>query len=242
MKVLSIGNSFSQDAHRWLSWLAAKNGAAVETVNLYIGGCSLETHWKNAAADLGYYELERSGGHAERLISIGEALRMDRWDVITLQQVSSCSGLADTYVPYLKSLASMVRQYQPQAKLYFHQTWAYETDSTHPGFSHYGCSQIRMYEQIVETAQWAANSIDAVLIPVGDAIQALRQLPAFDYGNGGRSLCRDGFHLSLDYGRYAAAAVWLAVLSGKPVTKGDLPDADPALLAEIRRTVNQLLA
>ena len=104
----------------------------------------------------------------------------------------------------------MVRQLQPRAKLYFHQTWAYETDSTHPWFPQYGCDQGRMYEQIVETTRWAANSIDAALIPVGDAIQTLRQLPAFDYGNGGRSLCRDGFHLTLDYGRYAAAAVWLA--------------------------------
>ena len=43
-------------------------------------------------------------------------------------------------------------------------------------------------------------------------------VPEFDYKNGGISLCRDGFHLSLDYGRYIAAAVWLRVLSGKPVS------------------------
>ena len=29
MKLLSIGNSFSQDAHRWLHWLAAENGVFI---------------------------------------------------------------------------------------------------------------------------------------------------------------------------------------------------------------------
>ena len=42
MKLLSIGNSFSQDAHNKLHALAKANGVTLETVNLYIGGCSLE--------------------------------------------------------------------------------------------------------------------------------------------------------------------------------------------------------
>ena len=54
MKVLSIGNSFSQDAHKWLHKLAENNGVDLETVNLYIGGCSLETHWKNAKENNAY--------------------------------------------------------------------------------------------------------------------------------------------------------------------------------------------
>lgn len=39
----------------------------------------------------------------------------------------------------------------------------------------------------------------------------------------------------------AAAAVWLAVLSGKPVTKGIFPGADLSLLTLIQKTVNQIV-
>ena len=41
LKVLSIGNSFSQDAQKWLHQLAAENGVELQAVNLYIGGCTL---------------------------------------------------------------------------------------------------------------------------------------------------------------------------------------------------------
>lgn len=42
MKLLSIGNSFSTDAQRWLRDLAAAEGHDLYCVNLYIPGCSLE--------------------------------------------------------------------------------------------------------------------------------------------------------------------------------------------------------
>ena len=62
----------------------------------------------------------------------------------------------------------------------------------------------------------AARLIGAEIIPVGDAIQYLREnVKEFDYSAGGLSLCRDGFHLSLLYGRFAAAAVWYKTLTGK---------------------------
>ena len=47
MNVLAIGNSFSQDATRYLSQIAQKGGDTLSVANLYIGGCSLETHFRN---------------------------------------------------------------------------------------------------------------------------------------------------------------------------------------------------
>ena len=41
MKVLAIGNSFSQDATRYLHQIAKANQFDLKVVNLYIGGCSL---------------------------------------------------------------------------------------------------------------------------------------------------------------------------------------------------------
>lgn len=241
MKICSIGNSFSQDAHKWLHKLAKNNGIELETVNLFIGGCSLQTHWENVEGNNAYYDLEVNGNAAERKISIEEALKLDQWDIITVQQVSWQSGMFESYEPYLSLLADTVRRLQPNAKLYFHQTWAYETDSNHPGFMHYHNDQVEMYSRILQAGELAAQTIHAELIPAGSVIQTLREtVPEFDYQNGGLSLCRDGFHLSLDYGRYAAAATWLRTITGTNMEAAAFEDFDPVLLGKILAVVNGL--
>ncbi len=241
MKVLSIGNSFSQDSHKWLHKLAVKNGVELETVNLNIGGCSLETHWNNVAENNESYFLDVCGDTAERKNSIIEALRLEKWDIITVQQVSDLSGVYKSYEPYLTLLVDTVRKECPDAKIYFHQTWAYEIDSKHGGFVKYNNSQAEMYRCIVETSEKAAQSINAELIPTGKAIQTLRnEVPEFDYKNGGVSLCRDGFHLSLDYGRFAAAATWLHTICGVTVKADSFEDFNPILLKKILDVVNKL--
>ena len=47
INILAIGNSFSEDATHYLHQIAKGSGIATKVVNLYIGGCSLETHCKN---------------------------------------------------------------------------------------------------------------------------------------------------------------------------------------------------
>ena len=218
MKILSIGNSFSQDAHNYLHKIAVASGYDLETVNLYIGGCSLERHYNNMISGAEDYDLERNGGPSERKISLNEAITLDDWDVVTLQQASGFSGMPQSYVPYITELADFVRKRAPNAKLYFHQTWAYELDSTHSAFATYDHNQQEMFRRLRDASKMAAKLINAEIIPTGTVIQKLREtLPEFDYRNGGKSLCRDGFHLSLDYGRFTAAAVWFNIL-----TKGEI--------------------
>ena len=241
MKICSIGNSFSQDAHKWLHKLAKDNGVKLETVNLFIGGCSLETHWKNAEENNAYYSLELNGNVGKRSVSIEEALNLDKWDIVTLQQVSYYSGMFETYEPYLSLLASMIRKLQPDAKLYFHQTWAYEADSGYSGFANYSNDQAEMFRQIKQASEMASRSIHAELIPTGVVIQALREtVQEFNYKNGGLSLCRDGLHLSLDYGRYAAAAIWLRTMTGNKISTTDFEGFNPELLNKINDVVNEL--
>lgn len=242
MKILSIGNSFSQDSHKYLCEIAKLNGVKMYTANLYIGGCSLETHYKNYEQDNEYYDLEICGKEAERKISILGALRMDDWDVVTLQQVSSLSGNFESYEPYLSSLADIVRKEKPNAKLYFHQTWAYETDSTHGDFKNYNNDQKTMYKDIIDASSKAAETIGAELIPTGKIIQNLREnVKEFDYQNEGLSLCRDGFHLSLDYGRFAAAATWFLTLTDKKIKISEFKDFNPVILDKIIKVVNSVL-
>lgn len=254
MRVLSIGNSFSEDAHHWLHQVAAAEGLEMTCVNLYIGGCSLKTHWENFQSKAPLYRYELNGEpvllddplSAIRYCSIQEALNEGGWDVITLQQQSGDSGRFETYEPYLSRLADAVRAAAPDSKLWIHQTWAYEIDSTHPDFAKYNWDQNFMYIQLKEAYRQAAASTGASVIPCGDAIQALRKTELFDYANGGISLCRDGFHMSETLGRYALAVTWYAALTGKMSQCGDgnLPESiqgDALRRAVIRATVQEVL-
>ncbi len=239
MKILSIGNSFSTDAHRFLHSLAKLNGFDIQTANLFIGGCSLETHWQNVLQNNAYYDYEINGNEAKRKISIAQALEADMWDIVTLQQASSYSGMFETYEPYLTSLAETVRIAQPQTKLYFHRTWSYETGSEHPGFINYNCDSRKMYECIEKASIKATEKIGADIIPSGTVIQHLREkTKEFNYRNGGLSLCRDTFHLSEDLGRYAAAATWLHTLTDEKLTTKEFENMDFNLLKIITDIVN----
>ena len=58
MRVLAIGNSYSQDATRYLYGIARAGGVDVKVVNLYIGGCSLSRHYRNMLSELTEDELK----------------------------------------------------------------------------------------------------------------------------------------------------------------------------------------
>ena len=61
IKVLSIGNSFSEDAQRYLYGIARADGVSMKTVNLYIGGCSLERHYRNMLSGNAVYDFQING-------------------------------------------------------------------------------------------------------------------------------------------------------------------------------------
>ena len=110
----------------------------------------------------------------------------------------------------------------PNAVLYWHMTWAYQSDSDHWAFPRYGCDQATMYNAILHTvrSEILTNPAYAGVIPSGIAIQSLRATPVGD------TVTRDGFHLSESHGRYAAALTWAQTLCGvDPDTVDWLPEA-----------------
>lgn len=248
MKLLSIGNSFSTDAQKWLHQIAKSCGDDLYAANLYIGGCSLEMHWENFNNKEPRYDYEING-ECLRKISLIDGLKAEEWDVITFQQVSHLSGDYSTYQPFLDNLYAEVKKICPDAKFYIQQTWAYEKDTNHPGFANYENSQAIMHEMVARTYKKAAEHIGADVIPTGEAIDYLRKsIPEFDYGNGGMSLCRDTFHLSYTYGRYAAGLVWYNTLFEKDVRKTDFcpvhegVEADKKVIDIIKNAVYSALS
>ncbi len=223
--VLSIGNSFSQDAHRYLHRTAAADGEALTTVNLYIGGCSLWRHYRNLKADSRDYSLEFNGEDTGFRTTIREALLSRHWDVVTLQQLSSQAPDFSTYEPYLSALAAAVRELCPGARLALHETWAYAEGSARLheelGYAHHG----EMTRDLVDAYAAAVRAVGAdFVIPSGRAMEALQNM--------GVPAHRDGFHASLGTGRYALALTWLRALTGRPAAENRLGTLDVPASAE----------
>lgn len=237
-KILAIGNSFSQDGTVYLHNLAEDT----KVLDLVIGGCSLRTHNENIDNDNKAYVYELNGVCKDKLVSIKEALLEDTWDVVTFQQASHDSGLVETYYPYIINLSEYVKKYSEKSMQYIQKTWAYEKDSTHPAFERYNNDQYTMYQKLSEAYSKASETINAPIIPVGDVIQALRQTEVFNFENGKLSICRDGFHLNLIYGRYAAAATWYETLLNRNILDNPwMPeDSDKDIIDLIKRTVHSI--
>lgn len=211
MKILSIGNSFSQDSTALLQLLTDK----ITARNLYIGGCSLDMHAANIENDAAKYELQENGEKMQNaLVGVKEALISDKWDYITVQQVSGRSGVYESFYPYLGELLDYVRKYS-DAEIVLHETWSYEIGSGHPDFAIYNSDREQMAQAIKKTYEKVSAKENLRIIRVGEAVQNLRAKPSFDYKNGGLSLTRDGFHLSLSYGRLLAASVWCKFFTGE---------------------------
>ena len=230
LNVLCIGNSFSQDATTFLHPIAKIGKHPLYVRNLYIGGCSLERHAMNVLSDNAAYEYQTDGiGNPEKLKSIRQALEARAWDVVTVQQVSYLAGIYETYAPFLWSVLEEIRHCCPQAKIYFHGTWAYEKNSSHAGFAFYGRSQAQMHQKIQEALRNVSRDYQLPILNSGKLVATLRRTPFFSYEQDGLSLCRDGFHMSLDYGRYALGLLWYRVLAGETVSGLDfMPDGvDP---------------
>lgn len=231
MKILSIGNSFSQDAQRYLHALAKADGENFKTVNLYIGGCSLRTHYLNMLGEYASYDLQFNGESTGLKVSIRQVLESDNWDVVTFQQASHFSADYTSYQPYLNALVEYVRKYCPHAKLYIHETWAYEEGSerlkTTAGFD----SAEGMLEKIREAYAKAAADVQADgIIPCGEAM-----LCAVDLGIG--KIHRDTFHASLGAGRYLLALCWYKALAGKDVSQNAFDCFDEPVTGEERKIV-----
>jgi hypothetical protein len=216
LKVLAIGNSFSDDAMEYLYRVA--EGYGVEKIvlgNLYIGGCSLELHHMNSLTDEYVYAYRKntSGIWETTLdVSLKAGILDEVWDVFTLQQVSYLSGIAESYQPQLHYLIKYVKELQrnPRARIGWHMTWAYQEDSVHPDFHLYQHSQMQMYQAIIAAVKEniVPNKEIDFIIPAGTAIQNLRTSFLGDTST------RDGFHLSFDIGRFTAGLAYFQAITG----------------------------
>ena len=218
VKILTIGNSFSEDAvEQHLYDLAKTEDIKVIIGNMYIGGCSLEKHLNNARDNKGAYKYRKIGLNGKKVetksFSLESALADEKWDYVSFQQNSGRSGMYDTWMESLPELMAYVKARVPKkTKMVLHQTWAYDKTSTHKDFKNYKHDQDLMFKSIVDAVHRAAKELGVkIIVPCGTAIQNARTTPLCD------CLTRDGYHLHKTYGRYVAACTWYEKIFRKNV-------------------------
>ncbi len=216
LKILTIGNSFSDDTMQYVYHIAQSLGVeSISLGNLYIGGCSLNTHAENARANKGAYEYRTNTSGTWTTAAgykMSSAIKAQNWDFISLQQASGSSGIESTYAQ-LDYLINYVQSLCPDAKIVWNMTWAYQQNSTHNDFAKYNKDQMTMFNAIVNTAdKKIKTNHDIYLIsPTGTAIQNARTSYIGD------NLTRDGYHLTRDLGRYIAGLTFVSKLTGLSV-------------------------
>ena len=219
MNILAIGNSFSQDATRYLHQVAKSAGVYLEVFNLEIGGCPLSKHFRNIKGANKAYAFEFNGANTGFLMSINEVVLSRDWDYITIQQVSTQSPKYETYQPYLNFCVDFLRENCPKAKILLQQVWSYENGSVpltnwtkYKDTDEMFCDTKASYDKALE-----ASGADG-LIRSGEVMLELMHR--------GFKVHRDGFHASLGLARYAIALTWFATLTGRDVDTVTFKDFD----------------
>ena len=217
--ILAVGNSFSWDAMEYLYPILGELGYTdIYLGNLYIGGCTLQTHAGHITSGAGAYQFRTnssgSWGSTNNYSSV-TALRSRPWDYVSVQQASGYSGIAESYDPYLDTIMEAVKRHCPGARRMWHMTWAYQGYSTHSDFVKYGNDQMAMYGAIVDAVKTKVLTRDDFdfVIPCGTAVQNLRTSLTGD------NITRDGYHMSYDYGRLVTALMWARQISGRSIAE-----------------------
>ena len=216
VKVLTIGNSFSEDAvEHYLYELAIAQGDTLLIGNACIGGCSIDRHYNNVQTGEKAYSYRKIVGGTRSVqngVDLKSAIQDEDWDFISLQQVSQDSGRPETFGNLAKLKEYVLSQAtNKKVEIIWHLTWAYAANSTHGGFKNYDNNQKKMYKAILKTRKQELPKVGIKrAVPSGIAIQNARKKV-------GDILNRDGFHLDLTLGRYTVACAWCEFLTKKSV-------------------------
>lgn len=183
IKVLGIGNSFTNDANFYRKHLNENDPSHKLDVTIaYIGGCSFEKHVNLAMLNEKHPQepLGKPYPIGKSMKSLKELLLADQWDAITIQQASNLSDDINSYHPWAKLLFDYVRKYCPDTEIVIHETWADRADNAR--LTDKNKTQNEMHKDLKNAyRQIAAELGNLRILPVGDAFQLMRKLPAWKF-------------------------------------------------------------
>ncbi len=243
LKVLIIGNSFSICVTRYTPDIVKAAGKEIDIASLYIGGCSLERHWKNVekAGDPKFlpYRYDRvtvTNGiisSTRGSTNVLQVLSAEKWDVVTLQQASHASWDAASYHPWGDNLVVKIHEVAPQAKILVQETWSYP--SWDKRLAQFGFDGPEMYRRLHKAYADFAKAYGLEIIPTGTAAEILPDRE--------RLFTKPDFHLNRK-GEYLQGLIWAQKLLGiDPLTVTYFPEEEvnAAFAAELRQTATKAL-
>lgn len=229
VKLLTIGNSFADNACTYLKQITASvPGCAIEFSKANIGGCSFEKHAQLIRECESNPELKPY----QKKYSLKELLQQEKWDVVTIQQVSHQSFIPESYQPFADEVVACIKASAPGAEILIHQTWAYAPECAR--LTGFGLTRQQMNDGLIKCYADLAQHFGGLrLLKSGEAFSAsLKSNPEIDLWN-----VKDRFHASRE-GCYLAGCLWFAEIFGlSPEKVTYVPEGmDPAVAATLRKT------
>lgn len=226
IKLLFVGNSFSQNATKYIHNILNNLGYSGYTVGIaYIGGCSLETHLTNLKSNATSYSYQKNtgSGFTGTTQSLRSILTAEQWSHIVFHQKSSLSDDAASYEDIYEIL-NYAKKYCPSARIGWQMTWE-NTGAT--------------YGDIVNTVKSTIlkNAFFDFIIPNGTVIENAKT-SFVDYAK--IMNANDNLHLSEEYsfGQMAATLGTVKSVLGEKLNldnmtwKGSLTDSEFLVLKE----------
>lgn len=229
LKVLTIGNSFAQDASWYSSEVAKANGKKLTFGYLYYPSCTLDKHYTAATENRAVFRFTVVNPDSKRTqiknvssdfnvsdpqncATIEEALKYYDWDVVVFQQESSNARNYDTFAN-LGNLITYVKGYLPSARLMFHEVWRWGewTDD--------------QFALIKANAERACKEYQLEVIPTGLAFEYART----SMGSETAINDNDGhYQHASEYGKFVAGCCYASALFGIRIDKNTL-DGHPSI-------------
>ena len=247
IKVLAIGNSFSQDSVRRLKDIAAADGVSIVSYNAFVAGRPLKDHY-DAWQSNTQYRFDPEGVGTGSNQNIRDIVAAEDWDFVMLQGTTHAgsydAGLwnvdPSNTETYWTTLANGIAEYAPNAKRMVNATWSpvnYLVDNVNDGMFAGGTPDSRgaYLTALLPNEQIGANyySTETRLdggkefIPVGVAVDYLvrhfrfpEYIEGWDNSSETRAVYRDSTcHLTDNVGRVLAGLVWYETITGIPATE-----------------------
>ena len=239
IKILTFGNSYSNDAYEWLYPIFKSAGYSdVVLGHVLNGGCNINNHWSNVDGDTendfgaAYCEIY----NGKRLPELNrekmplrdmyeQAISAHEWDYVVIQHGPKHVEIRDSY-SHLRDFLDFIKAHlkSDKTKFLYQMIWKYNDNVA-------GGSTAAVYEDIVDITKNIILSEPEFsgVIPAATMRQNIMSSYLCD-----KDISRDYGHMSLGLGRYALGLLWYTYISGGRIEDVSyvptLADVRPALL------------
>src|SRR5699024_8835261 len=207
LKVLCVGNSYSNDTFWMLTDIVASTVKRITVAVSHLSGGKLDEVYEAISSNgtvSTYNKFTLDKGHeATSNYKARDIITDEDWDYIFFQQASTKAMDYSSYQPHLNNLVSYVKNNarNPSVRLGLNMPWVRPIGNSTIGTAE---KQLEVNDQIVSACQQAMFESDLeIFIPTGNAVMNGRKNAYL--AEVSNELTRDGSHLDKGSGRFLAA-------------------------------------